>query len=432
MRFPVFVGDHAVDRLVAFLKEKGFQKLALVDDSNTHAVLGAQVESTLRANGLDVNLICLPSAPGQRIKASDEMLIRVITRARRDEHIFISAGGGTLTDITRFSSFTRNTPFIAVPTAPSVDGYTSMGAPLIMAGLKQTVTCQAPLAVFADLPTLCAAPAEMIASGFGDMVCKLNASVDWQLGRLLIDEPFDAAICQRSYAAAQDCAEHASAIGTRDRQAIQGLMENLVESGFAMLDFGQSHPASGAEHHIGHFWEMKLLAEHRPTILHGAEVGMAAVLTSTIFQQLAQLSSADVQDRLAHAVQPTQQDELAAIRAAFGPMAEDVIAIQRPFLDMTPDAYAELKQRLIARWDEVRAILPLAPAPTAMQHLLREAGGVDTPTQLGLNADDISVALRSAHYLRNRLTALKLVHLFQLIDLNLVQVQDKPAKEVPM
>lgn len=423
--FPVYVGDGAIEQLIAFLSAQGYTKLAVVDDSNTHAVLGQRVESALRAAGNDVNLICLPSAPGQRIKANEEMLIRVITRARRDEQVFVSVGGGTITDITRFSSFTRNTPFIALPTAPSVDGYTSLGAPLILGGLKQTLICQAPLAVFADLPTLCNAPAEMIASGFGDMVCKLNASVDWQLGKLLIDEPFDRAICQRSYGAAQDCAEHASAIGARDPQAIRGLMENLVESGFAMLDFGQSHPASGAEHHIGHYWEMKLLAEHRPTILHGAEVGMAAVFTSTIFEQLGKLTRSDLEQRLASAIPPTRDDEIAAIRQGYASMAEDVIAIQRPFLEMTTVDYARLKQRLLDSWEDARAILRLAPAPSAMQQLLREAGGVTTPEQLGLNADDVAKALRNAHYLRHRLTALKINHLFQLIDLNNIQVQDR-------
>jgi len=105
-------------------------------------------------------------------------------------------------------------------------------------------------------------------------------------------------------------------------------------------------------------------------------------------------------------------------------MADDVIAIQRPFLEMSATEYAQLKQRLLDRWEDVRAILRLAPSPSAMQQLLHEAGGVTTPEQLGLNADDVSKALRNAHYLRHRLTALKINHLLQLIDLNTIQVQD--------
>jgi hypothetical protein len=52
-------------------------------------------------------------------------------------------------------------------------------------------------------------------------------------------------------------------------------LEGLFETGLCMLDFGQTRPASGSEHHISHFWEMKLLLERRPAILHGAKVEVA-------------------------------------------------------------------------------------------------------------------------------------------------------------
>ena len=100
--------------------------------------------------------------------------------------------------MTRFVSHRSDTEFISLPTAASVDGYTSIGAPMIIGGAKVTVNCQGPLAVFGDLPALCAAPKALTAAGFGDLIAKLTSVSDWELGHVLWDEPFDPTIARRA------------------------------------------------------------------------------------------------------------------------------------------------------------------------------------------------------------------------------------------
>ncbi len=57
-------------------------------------------------------------------------------------------------------------------------------------------------------------------------------------------------------------------------------MEGLIEAGFCMLDFGNSNPASGAEHHMSHYWEMKLLREgDRPYFTVRSWSGFGAIHT---------------------------------------------------------------------------------------------------------------------------------------------------------
>jgi len=51
--------------------------------------------------------------------------------------------------------------------------------------MKQTISARSRIAIFADLPTLCAAPRAMIAAGFGDMLGKFTALADWRLGHLV-------------------------------------------------------------------------------------------------------------------------------------------------------------------------------------------------------------------------------------------------------
>ncbi len=214
---------------------------------------------------------------GEEVVADAAHVLDVLVEADRQDRIYIAVGSGTLTDITRFASHRTKTSFISVPTAPSVDGFASIGAPLIIHGVKITVICHAPMALFADINTLANAPQAMIAAGFADMLGKLTSIADWRIGRLVWDEPYDESIAERTLAAVQICIDNAEAIGRGSSDGIAKLMDALLESGYCMLDFGSSRPASGAEHHYSHYWEMKLLREGRPAILHGAKVGVATV-----------------------------------------------------------------------------------------------------------------------------------------------------------
>ena len=115
---------------------------------------------------------------------------------------------------------------------------------------------------------------------------------------------------------------------------------------------------------------------------------------------------------MAQTHQPNPMAQVAGIRAAYGPMADPLIKEQTAFIDMSAPEYARLKQRIIDRWEEVRAILQAMPTPTQLAELLRATGGPTQPAELGLTSDDVVLALNNAHYLRQRFTVAKLNQLF--------------------
>jgi glycerol-1-phosphate dehydrogenase [NAD(P)+] len=332
----------------------------------------------------------------------------------QQERTFVAVGSGTITDITRFVSHRTRGQFISVPTAPSVDGFTSIGAPMIIEGVKKTVYCHAPVAIFADLNTLCAAPQAMIAAGFGDMLGKYTSIADWRLGQLLWDEPYDESIAQRTLAAVQLCADNVEGIGQAQPAAIGALFDALVESGYCMLDFGQSRPASGAEHHYSHFWEMKLLHEGRPAILHGAKVGVATVLVAGLYDRVRSLSRAEVADLLEASNLPNRAEELAIIRRAYGKEADEVSRDQARFLDLSAGEYDALKRRILDNWDAVQAIAAQVPPAAQVARLLDTAGGPSRVEQIGISAEERDMAIADAHYLRDRFTVRKLTRMLDL------------------
>jgi len=408
---PVYIGANTFERLTQFCRERGLSRVTLVADENTHAALGRRAEAALKAAGLTADTVVLR---GDDIGADAESVYQVLLGLDKGARTFIAIGSGTVTDVTRFVSHRSNSEFISLPTAASVDVYTSIGAPMIIDGAKVTVGCQGPIAVFADLPTLCAAPRALTAAGFGDLIAKLTSVADWELGHLLWDEPFDAKIAQRARQAVWDCVDKLDSLAAAKPEGVEALFLGLIESGFCMLDFGETRPASGYEHHVSHFWEMKLLREGRHSIFHGAKVGLGVLASARLYDSVRRLSADDVRSRLATTPMLSRAAEEATIREGYGEHARFAIETQEAFLSMTAVQADALRRRIIDRWGEVLRIASSTPPAAEIESWLRQAGGATTPEALGLSAEEYEMGLRVGHYYRARFTIKKLTHILGL------------------
>ena len=164
----------------------------------------------------------------------------------------------------------------------------------------------------------------------------------------------------------------------RAEDGVRDLFNGLIESGFCMLDFGETRPASGYEHHISHFWEMKLLREGRHTVLHGAKVGVAVRISAQRYDMIRAMSRAEAADRLAAFTPPTHVAQEQVIRDAYGPIADQIIPIQAPFLALTATDYRRLAENIVANWDAIQRIAATVPPDSEIEGLAaprRRSGG---------------------------------------------------------
>jgi glycerol-1-phosphate dehydrogenase [NAD(P)+] len=398
---PIFIGPEVLTRLVPFCQSRGLRRFLLVADGNTYDALGRRVETTLKEQGWHVRTALLN---GGEVLADERRVFDVLFHADGQELTYLAVGSGTVTDITRYASYCARNPFISLPTAPSVDAYASGGAALTMGGYKLTVPGQAPLAILADLPTLRAAPRAMIAAGFGDMLGKYSSLADWRLGALLLDEAYNVEIAARAERALLECVAQASQIGSATEAGILTLMEGLLESGLCMTELGSSRPASGSEHLLSHFWELRRMHEGLPALLHGAKVGVGTVLAAQRYAALRGLTRQEAVDRLAAAPQPSQEEEIARIRRTYGTVAERIIANHLPFLQRMEANAQMVRRRIKERWAEVQAIAASVPPPHVIVELLNRVGAPSDPQALGLSQEYVPQALQSSRYLRARFT----------------------------
>ncbi|MEZ4660505.1 MAG: iron-containing alcohol dehydrogenase [Caldilineaceae bacterium] len=191
----IYIGPTAIESLIQYCRRVNHGRLLMVADRNTYAALGQRVEDALRNASFDLKTVLLTS---DEVVADAHNILQILIAANNEGRTFLAVGSGTITDLTRFTSHRTGVPFIAMPTAPSVDGFTSIGAPTIVRGVKKTLVSQPPAAIFVDIETLAGAPQRLLAAGFGDMMGKFTSAADFRLGRLLWDEPYDEEIADRT------------------------------------------------------------------------------------------------------------------------------------------------------------------------------------------------------------------------------------------
>ncbi|OOC58956.1 sn-glycerol-1-phosphate dehydrogenase [Paenibacillus ihbetae] len=362
----------ALSGVAGFLEQKGWTSVVLVADRNTYEKAGKSLEELLVRASLQVRVTLLRPDAKDDVIADEASLIQVILDIQQSRAgAVLAVGGGTIHDISRYAAYTAGLPFLSVPTAASVDGFTSKGAPIIVRGEKRTIPAIGPSAIFADVDILMQAPAPLTAAGFGDMLGKYTSLFDWKFGSLIGEEPYLDRSADITAAALRKCVDAAGAIAGGTEEGIRILMEALIESGLAMLLFGQSHPASGSEHHLSHYWEMEFIRLGKKQLLHGAKVGAACIEISRLYLAI--------------------KEEGLEIRAErFGKTGSNA--------EQEAD---RIRHRVSEHWGDIRLLLEQIPSPAELSELMRSVGGPASVSELPISGELLQRSLREAHHVRS-------------------------------
>ncbi|SES34226.1 sn-glycerol-1-phosphate dehydrogenase [Salisediminibacterium halotolerans] len=350
------IGRGAISQLGSFLHDQSFYRPLLVYDSNTKAASEDFLKHIFGAGTISYNESVIPENEQGDVLVDEQSIVHLLAEASSETDVMIAAGAGSIHDIVRFASYKMKIPFISVPTAPSVDGFTSQGAPIIRRKVKETYPTQPPIALFADLDILRRAPTRMVYAGFGDMLGKYTSLADWKFSAYSADEPYCDAAAAMTASALERCVYNRHQIAQQTEYGIDILMRGLIESVMAMAMFGSSHPASGAEHHLSHYWEMAFLQNNQKQLLHGEKVGMACAIIADYYH--------DNRERILSAM-PLYQEK------------------------------------------KIREIFADIPAGRTIRSYLYDVGNHNDFTSLGISEELIYSSLNEAHRLRNRNTMLK-------------------------
>jgi len=335
-----------------------YEKIVLVCDNNTYKAAGEKVEKVL---GDKVETLVLFQTDGFLVP-NEESVAVLRAKLTGDTQLIVGVGSGVINDLCKYVSFNKGLPYYIVATAPSMDGYASKGAAMLMGGMKITYNTHVPKCIIGDVDVLRNAPLEMIKSGYGDIIGKFSCLNDWRLSQVVNGEDVCEYIYGLTYETTLGMSKMGKAVIARTDDSIEYLMKALVIVGIAMAYMGNSRPASGSEHHLSHYFEVVGLLRNEPYFCHGTDVAYSMYETQKMREKLLTLD--------APAKKEFDREEWEKnIRRVYGTSADGIIALQ----EKLGWIYEDKMPIYTAKWNEIKKVLSEVPSCEEIKQMLCDA-----------------------------------------------------------
>ena len=265
----------------AFLSAVRKKRVLVLADRNTEKI-AAPIVDAMEKNGTACKVYVYPEYE----PVADERSVNTAKELARDCDYILAVGSGTLNDVAKYAGMLAKKPSGVYATAPSMDGFTSGVAALIVDGKKVTYSAQVAKHILMDSEVLSSAPHIMLGAGVGDILAKYCCLTDWRISAELTGEEYNEESASLMYKAVNACAESIPALIEGKKGGADRLMDALLVSGYAMVIAGNSRPASGAEHHMSHFLEMDFLRRGERIPLHGVKVGLGTMASLYLYRTI--------------------------------------------------------------------------------------------------------------------------------------------------
>ena len=267
----IVVGEKNINDIGSFLKSlKNIKKVSLVSGNNVKKIVQSKIESSLSASKIQM--------VWHLAKTNDKKSIQQIEQnvGKSKSELIVGVGGGRSVDIAKIIGFNLDLPFVSIPTSASHDGIASPFVS-IKGNKPHSVVATAPLGVFVDVDIIKKAPKKLLASGCGDLIAKITAVRDWQLGRDKTGEYYGRYSADLALMSAKILMEHSSRFSKKGLD-VREVVEALISAGVASCIAGSSRPCSGAEHLFSH-----AVDKLEPGIgLHGEKCGIGAIMIAKL------------------------------------------------------------------------------------------------------------------------------------------------------
>ena len=267
----IVVGEKNIEKIGDFLKSlNGAKKVSLISGSNVKKIVQKKIDESLTSSNIKKSWYLS--------KINDIKSIKEIEKNVRKSktNLLIGVGGGRSVDIAKMIAFNLGKPFVSIPTSASHDGIAS---PFVsVKGEKpHSMVATAPLGVFVDVDVIKRAPKKLLASGCGDLIAKITAVRDWQLGNSKTGEYYGRYSAHLALMSAKILIENSSRFAKKGPD-VREIVEALISAGVASCIAGSSRPCSGAEHLFSH-----AVDKLEPGVgLHGEKCGIGAIMIAKL------------------------------------------------------------------------------------------------------------------------------------------------------
>ena len=388
----IIIESEAIKKLSMIMEKEGFKNITIICDENTYAAAGEEIKEII-PKGKFINL------KSENLHANEIAVQKVYECLSVENDVLIALGSGTIHDITRYVAYNKGIPFISVPTAASVDGFVSTVAAMTWKGDKKTFTAVSPIYVVADTDIFKEAPYRLTASGVSDLIGKYTALVDWKISSIVIGEHICNKVCNMEIDAVNKLCECVDDLVLGKLEAYEQLMYALILSGLAMQIIGNSRPASGAEHHMSHLWEMEVINKHLDAY-HGEKVSVGLILVMEEYKKIKKsIENGRCRVKKYYGLEEDMLKEVFKSREMYDSIMKE----------NTPDPLLNVNKVILQnRLESIAEILEKLPTLDFVKDTLKRAKAVTTLEEIGLSNDVKQNSIRVSPYVRNRLTLMRI------------------------
>ena len=388
----IIIESEAIKKLSMIMEKEGFKNITIICDENTYAAAGEEIKEII-PKGKFINL------KSENLHANEIAVQNVYECLSVENDVLIALGSGTIHDITRYVAYNKDIPFISVPTAASVDGFVSTVAAMTWRGYKKTFTAVSPIYVVADTDIFKEAPYRLTASGVSDLIGKYTALVDWKISSIVIGEYICNKVCNMEIDAVNKLCECVDDLVLGKSEAYEQLMYALILSGLAMQIIGNSRPASGAEHHMSHLWEMEVINKHLDAY-HGEKVSVGLILVMEEYKKIKKsIENGRCRVKKYYGLEEDMLKEVFKSREMYDSIMKE----------NTPDPLLNVNKVILQnRLESIAEILEKLPTLDFVKDTLKRAKAVTTLEEIGLSNDVKQNSIRVSPYVRNRLTLMRI------------------------
>ena len=406
----VEIGAGVLEKLPDYVVKFGYNRPFIICDAITYEIAGARCESSLHVGAIHPECYILT-----HLGFDEATLGEIVVNIPVDCDLIIGVGTGSITDITRYSSYKLHLPCFTVATGAPMDGFAASIGIMNVNNLKATMPAHNSEVIIGDTDILKSAPYRMTVAGFGDLIGKITCLNDWELARIIIDEHY----CPNIVALVKECLDNvireSDKIRERDPEVLGNIMRGLVLSGVAISLNADSRPASGAEHHVSHYWETVLEQRGQSHSMHGEQVAVGTVLVLMLAQELVK-SKPDFAKARIVAAEFDRVEWEREIRRCYGSAADEVIQMENEAGKNEVKGRLARIERMEAHWGEIVSQLRTLPTAEYLLELLRKIGCPCLPTEIGIDYSTLKDTLMYCKEIRKRYTIFQTVYDLGIMD----------------
>lgn len=408
----LIIGSGVVSRTAEmFLQLFPGQKAVIVADDNTWEVAGKDAQKSLDDAGvesLNAYVFCSQDfyAEWKHVEALKAFLENV-------DAVAIAVGSGVINDTVKYVSSLLGRRYMCVGTAASMDGFTAYGASITKDGNKQTFDCPAPLGFVMDSAIAAAAPKELAASGYADLIAKIPAGADWMIADAVGSEKVDSFAWNLVQNGLKESLSDPAAVFAGDVEKTQALADGLLMSGFAMQAIQSSRPASGTEHQFSHCWDMEDLCYDGKHVSHGFKVGIGTLISTAELEFILEKGLENVDVEACVRVWKSwdeMEDEIRTVMAGKpGHIARGLEETKGKYVDR--DGLRAQIQALKVAWPELQRRIREQIIPfEQVRENLRQVGAPYEPEMIGVSRERFRNTVSYIPYMRSRFTNIDVIY----------------------